>query len=185
MDPRGSKVPLRAGERRLIIATCEKGAVEDVHQMKDIKAGLDKVKQANPNLVDMAARKSSAREFRERGGCNSRARLDASARQRMALMRDRRNLRVGIPRVLNIYVYAPLFQAYLESLGVRPENIVYSDYTTSELYRAGCSRGAIDPCYPSKVAIAHVYNLLQVKHPAEAAERDLLPDVRRSPLRRW
>ena len=29
------------GEQRLIIATCEKGTVEDVNDMKDIKAGLD------------------------------------------------------------------------------------------------------------------------------------------------
>jgi predicted nucleotide-binding protein (sugar kinase/HSP70/actin superfamily) len=185
LKQRGSKVPLRAGERRLIIATCEKGAVEDVHKMKDIKAGLDKVKQANPNLVEIAAREV----FRPQ---NSASVADAiptrawrfSSRQRIARMRDRRNLRVGIPRVLNIYVYAPLFQAYFESLGVRPENIVYSDYTTSELYRAGCSRGAIDPCYPSKVAIAHVYNLLQVKHARKPLNAIFFPmyDVLSTPL---
>jgi len=185
LKQRGSKVPLRAGERRLIIATCEKGAVEDVHKMKDIKAGLDKVKQANPNLVEIAAREV----FRPQ---NSASVADAiptrawrfSSRQRTARMRDRHNLRVGIPRVLNIYVYAPLFQAYFESLGVRPENIVYSDYTTSELYRAGCSRGAIDPCYPSKVAIAHVYNLLQVKHARKPLNAIFFPmyDVLSTPL---
>jgi predicted nucleotide-binding protein (sugar kinase/HSP70/actin superfamily) len=49
-------------------------------------------------------------------------------------------------------------------LGLKAENIVYSDYTTPELYRAGASRGAIDPCYPSKIGIAHVYNLLATKH---------------------
>ena len=43
------------GEQRLIIATCEKGTVEDVNDMKDIKAGLDKIKAAHPNFVDMAA----------------------------------------------------------------------------------------------------------------------------------
>jgi predicted nucleotide-binding protein (sugar kinase/HSP70/actin superfamily) len=116
------------------------------------------MKQANPNLVEIAAREV----FRP---LNSTSVADAipahawtfAARERVARMRGRSKLRVGMPRVLNLYVYAPLFQAYLESLGVLPENIVYSDYTTSELYRAGCSRGAIDPCYPSKVAIAHVY----------------------------
>ncbi len=162
---RASRVPLRPGERRLIIATCEKGAVEDVHQMKDIKAGLDKVKQANPNFVEIAAREV----FRPLHSASVADAIPAhawtfAARERVARMRDRSKLRVGMPRVLNLYVYAPLFQAYLESLGVLPENIVYSDYTSSELYRAGCSRGAIDPCYPSKVAIAHVYQLLQVKH---------------------
>jgi predicted nucleotide-binding protein (sugar kinase/HSP70/actin superfamily) len=47
---------------------------------------------------------------------------------------------VGVPRVLNIYTYAPLFNEYLESLGVQPESIIYSDYTSSDLYRAGASR---------------------------------------------
>ena len=52
-------------------------------------------------------------------------------------MENRSKIRIGIPRVLNIYTYAPLFNAYFESLGVQPENIVYSDYTSSDLYRAG------------------------------------------------
>ena len=50
-----SKVPLAAGERRLIISTCEKGQVEDVGAMRGIKAGLDAIKKQNPNFVDIAA----------------------------------------------------------------------------------------------------------------------------------
>ena len=41
-----AKVPLHAGEQRLIIATCEKGTVEDMNDMKEIKAGLDEKKNA-------------------------------------------------------------------------------------------------------------------------------------------
>ena len=48
-------MPLHADEQRLIIATCEKGTVEDVNDMKGIKAGLDQIKDANPNFVDIAA----------------------------------------------------------------------------------------------------------------------------------
>ncbi|MGO9170028.1 MAG: BadF/BadG/BcrA/BcrD ATPase family protein, partial [Candidatus Sulfotelmatobacter sp.] len=51
-----TKVPLMHGEQRLIIATCEKGLVEDVNDMKDIKAGLDEIKEKYPNFVDYAAR---------------------------------------------------------------------------------------------------------------------------------
>src|ERR1700734_3678644 len=51
-----TKVPLMHGEQRLIIATCEKGLVEDVNDMKDIKAGLDEIKDKYPNFVDFAAR---------------------------------------------------------------------------------------------------------------------------------
>ena len=59
-----TKVPLMHGEQRLIIATCEKGTVEDVNDMKDIKAGLDKLKAAHPNFVDMASKRSSGRSIR-------------------------------------------------------------------------------------------------------------------------
>ena len=99
-------------------------------------------------------------------------------------MKNRKHLRVGIPRVLNMYAYAPLFSAYLESLGVAAENIVYSDFTTSEMYRTGSSRGAIDPCFPSKIAIAHLHDLLYAKHPRKALHCIFFPmfDVLRSPL---
>jgi predicted CoA-substrate-specific enzyme activase len=183
--PRASKVPLRPDEQRLIIATCEKGAVEDVNEMKEIKAGLDQIREANPNFVDLAAREV----FRPR---NSKSVADSipsrawtrAARNRLALQRARRELRIGIPRVLNAYAYAPLFSAYLESLGVQPENIVYSDYTSAELYRAGSSRGAIDPCFPAKVAISHVYKLIQVKHRKNPLDAIFFPmyDVLHSPL---
>ena len=171
-QPRKTKVPLRIGEQRLIIATCEKGAVEDLDEMKDIKADIDKMKEANPNFVDIAARDV----FRPRqvevvadAAPNTKGLfVSKSIKERAALMAKRGDYRVGIPRLLNTYTYAPLFNAYFASLGMKAENIVYSDYTTPELYRAGASRGAIDPCYPSKIGIAHVYNLLSAKHSKKA-----------------
>jgi hypothetical protein len=63
-----------------------------------------------------------------------------------------------------VCVHAPLFNAYFESFGVQPQNIIYSDYRSSELYRAGASRGAIDLCFSAKIGISHVYNLIQEKH---------------------
>src|SRR5229473_3484463 len=181
-----TKVPLMHGEQRLIIATCEKGLVEDVNDMKDIKAGIDEIKDKYPNFVDFAAREV----FRP---VNAKSVADPipaakfwnkSAKERILLMENRKKLRVGIPRVLNIYTYAPLFNGYLESLGVQPENIVYSDYTSSDLYRAGASRGAIDPCFPAKIGISHVYNLIQEKHRKKPLNVIFFPmyDVLSSPL---
>ena len=182
-----TKVPLMHGEQRLIIATCEKGLVEDVNDMKDIKAGLDEIKAKYLNFVDIAAHEvfrpvnpkpvsdpiPVAKKF-----------WDKEAKARIPLMEKRKKLRVGIPRVLNIYSYAPLFQGYLESLGVQPENIIYSDYTSSDLYRAGASRGAIDPCFPAKIGISHVYNLIQEKHRKKPLDVIFFPmyDVLTSPL---
>jgi predicted CoA-substrate-specific enzyme activase len=180
-----SKVPLAADERRLIIATCEKGTVEDIHDMKEIKAGLDELKERHPNFVDIAAhevfRPANAKSVAD--PIPSRAWTKA-AKERVAAIESRPQLRIGIPRVLNAYVYAPLFNAYFESLGLQPENIVYSDYTSPELYRAGANRGAIDPCFPAKIGISHVYNLIQVKHRKKPLDAIFFPmyDVLHSPL---
>ena len=180
-----TKVPLMQGEQRLIIATCEKGLVEDVDDMKDIKAGLDQIRDRHPNFVDMASkevfRPTNAKSVAD--PIPTRAWTKAT-KERVALMQNRNKLRIGIPRVLNIYVYAPLFNAYFESLGVEPENIIYSDYTSSELYRAGASRGAIDPCFPAKIGISHVYNLIQEKHRKKPLNVIFFPmyDVLSSPL---
>ncbi len=181
-----TKVPLMHGEQRLIIATCEKGLVEDVNDMKDIKAGIDEMKDKYPNFVDFAAHEV----FRP---VNAKSVADPipvttfwnkSGNERIPLRENRKKLRVGLPRVLNIYTYAPLFNGYLESLGIQPENIVYSDYTSSDLYRAGASRGAIDPCFPAKIGISHVYNLIQEKHRKKPLNVIFFPmyDVLTSPL---
>ena len=63
-----------------------------------------------------------------------------------------------------MYSQNPLFSAYFESSRGAPENLVYSDFTTEQLYKEGAKRGAIDPCFPSKVGIPHVHNLLYVHH---------------------
>src|SRR5436190_8248439 len=123
LQDRKTKVPLMVGEQRLIISTCEKGQVEDVDSMKGIKSGLDTVKNANPNFVDIAARDA----FKMRNVPSvadpipTRAWLKP-AKERIAKMQNRKQIRIGIPRVLNVYTYAPLFNGYVQSLGVASEN---------------------------------------------------------------
>jgi predicted CoA-substrate-specific enzyme activase len=180
-----SKVAKAEDEQRLIIATCEKGTVEDVNSMRDIKAGLDAVRKANPNFVEIMAREP----FRQTGAASvadavpGRAWTKA-AKARVAAMERRKSLRIGMPRVLNMYVYAPFFNAYFESLGVQGGNLVYSDYTSPELYREGSGRGAIDPCFPAKIGIAHVHNLLFAKHAKKKLDYVFFPmiDVLHTPL---
>jgi predicted CoA-substrate-specific enzyme activase len=185
LDNKRRKIPL-SDERRVIIASCEKGTVEDLDRMREIKAGLDAVRAATPNLVDMAAHKvwKSRQPAVVRDSIPAAPGWRGSGRRRIALMKGRSSLRVGIPRVLNMWVYAPLFSAYLESLGISSDNIVYSDFTTNEMYRAGSGRGSIDPCFPSKIAIAHFYNLIFGKHARRSLDCIFLPmfDVLCSPL---
>ena len=49
-----SKVPLDKGWERVIVNnSCPKGLVEDLNEMKVIKAGIEKTKNAYPNVADM------------------------------------------------------------------------------------------------------------------------------------
>jgi predicted nucleotide-binding protein (sugar kinase/HSP70/actin superfamily) len=165
---RKTKVPLREGEQRLIIATCEKGTVEDMEDMKGIKGGLDAVKAQNPNFVEIASRE--AFRFRKTDVvADSIPQVrwwdpkKAEIKKRIVLMENRKNFRIGLPRVFYMYSHAQMFNGYFQALGIPSENIIYSDYTSNELYRAGANRGAIDPCFPAKVGLAHVHNLIFIK----------------------
>jgi activator of 2-hydroxyglutaryl-CoA dehydratase/predicted nucleotide-binding protein (sugar kinase/HSP70/actin superfamily) len=173
-----SKVPKTDDERRLIIATCEKGSVEDVNTMREIKSGIDEIRKANPNFVEIAAKEP----FRPRGSESvadpvPQRQWTRAARERAALIERRKTVRIGIPRVLNMYTYAPFFNAYFESLGLLGGNVVYSDYTSGELYREGSGRGAIDPCFPAKISVAHVHNLLFAKHTKKKLDYIFFPMV--------
>jgi predicted nucleotide-binding protein (sugar kinase/HSP70/actin superfamily) len=98
-------------------------------------------------------------------------------KKRAQLMKKRKEIRIGIPRILNMYTLNPIFSAYFEALGVPAENIVYSDYTSETLYKDGAKRGAIDPCFPSKVGIPHVHNLLYVHHKKKRLEIIFCPMI--------
>ncbi|HSH74589.1 MAG TPA: BadF/BadG/BcrA/BcrD ATPase family protein, partial [Longimicrobiales bacterium] len=164
--PKGSKVALHWGEKRIIVGnSCEKGLVEHVDDMKVIKADMDAVADDTPNLVEYQATKVFG-SFSPDLVADPLPKLQFTAAQkrRAELMKNRENLRIGIPRVLNMYTMGPVFTAYFESLGIKRQNIVWSDYTTPELYKEGAKRGAIDPCFPSKLGIPHVHNLLYKKH---------------------
>jgi predicted nucleotide-binding protein (sugar kinase/HSP70/actin superfamily) len=79
----------------------------------------------------------------------------------------RKKTRIGIPRVLNIYSTAPFIRTYFEALGIPKQNVVFSDETTEEMWVEGGKYGSIDPCYPSKVAQAHIHNLIFHQHTAK------------------
>jgi len=157
------------GPERLIVATCEKGNVEDIEHMRSIKAKMDAAKKRAPNFVEMAARHlfRQVEVDKVADPLPNPSRMHPLRRRkwlRRAAMERRNEVRIGIPRVLNLYSHAPFFIGYFTSLGVPFRNLVFSDYTDPELFRAGSKRGSIDPCYPSKLGIPHVHNLLVRKH---------------------
>jgi predicted CoA-substrate-specific enzyme activase len=161
-----SKIPILQGVKRLIVGnSCERGLVEDVNAMREIKKGMDSMKDANPNFTEIAA-KGAFKSYNPQVIADEKPKFTITAKQkaRVAAMERRAKLRIGIPKVLNQYSVNPMFSGYFESLGVQSENIVYSDFTSEELYKSGAKRGAIDPCFPSKVGIPHAHNLLYVHH---------------------
>ena len=75
--------------------------------------------------------------------------------------KDRSQLRVGIPKVLNIWTTHQFWVGFLKALGVQPENIVFSSDTSEEQGREfGKGRGTVDCCYPVKCISGHYGELI-------------------------
>lgn len=150
-------VNLYRGMKRYIIAPCEKGTVTELEDVKEVVKKLNQIKKENPNLQEISAKKvfesypvEKVYEIKKFGIIS-----------RKSVIERRKSLKFGIPRVLNFYSLMPFFRGYLESLGV--ENFVFSDYTSEKLIREELKGGAIDPCFPSKVVLAHINNLIKKK----------------------
>ncbi|HXZ79937.1 MAG TPA: BadF/BadG/BcrA/BcrD ATPase family protein [Terriglobales bacterium] len=176
--PVKTKVPLAPGAQRLIIATCEKGTVENVEEMRVIKGNIDAIKKENPNLVEIAA-KAAFKSYEPPLVADPLPKLviTKAQKQRIELMKRRAELKIGMPKALNMYSCGPFFTAYFESLGVKAENLLWSEYTSEQLYKEGAKRGAIDPCFPSKVGIPHVHNLLYSVHPKKKLDVIFFPMI--------
>jgi predicted nucleotide-binding protein (sugar kinase/HSP70/actin superfamily) len=75
--------------------------------------------------------------------------------------KDRSELRIGIPRVLNIWNTHQFWVGFLKALGVSSENIVFSSDTSEEQGREfGKGRGTVDCCYPVKCMSGHYGELV-------------------------
>lgn len=160
-DAAASAQAALAPTRQIILASCERGESPDQQTASKFNASIAAVKKENPNLAAIAARLAFHPQPVECIASSSRIALLPASRRSAKQRQRRAALRIGIPKVLNLYAYGPLFHAYFVSLGLLPENIVYSDTTTQEQYRSTLGLAAVDPCFPSKVCISHVRNLLE------------------------
>jgi predicted nucleotide-binding protein (sugar kinase/HSP70/actin superfamily) len=171
MKHNGNSIAAQAYRRLIVGNLCEKGSVEDVDDMKKIKEKMDATMDNTPNMAEISNNvvfKSSKPKIVSNGKNETpkKKQSDQSDQDR----KTRNAIRIGIPRVQLMYSLAPLFRTYFESLGIRRGNIYFSDFTDDKLYREGSKRGAIDPCFPSKLYLAHVHNLLYVKHKKRALD---------------
>ncbi|MFP4416506.1 MAG: BadF/BadG/BcrA/BcrD ATPase family protein [Chitinispirillaceae bacterium] len=134
---------------------CERGMAESADIMRLREQEKRRNKEKYPNLVDRAARLAFD-EFAFEALPRETKRFSRSGEQ---AIKKREQLVIGIPRLLNMYLYAPFFSTYFRALGVK--EIRYSNYTSAQLWHEGNKWGAIDPCFPAKVAPAHIYDLLK------------------------
>jgi predicted CoA-substrate-specific enzyme activase len=177
-----TKTPDGRSSRYIAGFSCEKGTVESKEAMLDLMAERKKTAQQFPNMVDYEAKRafmhfyvpapqpedgSPIKDIEVKKGILGQRRVEITRpfkRSTKESAEKRRRTRIGIPRVLNLYSTAPFFRTYFESIGIPKQNVVFSDETTEEMWVEGGKYGSIDPCYPSKVAQAHVHNLLFHQH---------------------
>jgi predicted nucleotide-binding protein (sugar kinase/HSP70/actin superfamily) len=177
-----ARTPDGASARYISGFSCEKGTVESEEAMLALTADRKKLAKRFPNLVDVESKLLfrhfyDAKPLPEPGAAITdvevrRTLLGARrvevqrgfSRGSAAAAERRRRLRIGIPRVLNIWSTAPFWRTYLETLGIQRQNVVFSDETTEELWMEGGKYGSVDPCYPSKVGQAHIHNLIFHHH---------------------
>jgi activator of 2-hydroxyglutaryl-CoA dehydratase/predicted nucleotide-binding protein (sugar kinase/HSP70/actin superfamily) len=171
--------------------SCEKGTVESEEAMIALTKERKRLMKEFPNLVDYES-KQVYRHFYdpepmpeatqlitdvkvEKGflGVKKTAYKRHFQRSSPEAWEARRKLRIGVPKVLNVWSLAPFMRTYLESLGIQKQNVVFSDYTSEEMWLEGGKYGSIDPCYPSKVAQAHLHNLIFHHHEDEEGGKKL------------
>ncbi len=186
-----TKTPDGATSRYIAGFSCEKGTVESEEAMLALSKDRKKIMKEFPNLVDYES-KQAFRHFYDAApmpeasqtvddfevnkafiGVTKRAVTRHFRRSSAAAWQARRSVRVGIPKVLNVWTLAPFMRTYLEALGLQKQNVVFSDNTSEEMWLEGGKYGSIDPCYPSKVSQAHIHNLLFHHHDQEEGGKKL------------
>lgn len=74
---------------------------------------------------------------------------------------DKKNVQVGLPRVLSFWETMPFWKTFWKSLGFQ---VVISDTTTRESYESGLSAVTSDTiCFPAKIVHGHLRNLAEKK----------------------
>ena len=196
-----TKTPDGRASRYISGFSCEKGTVESIDALKILEKRRKNLKTSYPNLVDYEARLAFRHFYTpapipEAGSIIDDVEVTKTAvlgrirrkfirrpieRSNAEAIARRKDIRVGIPRVLNIYSSGPVWRTYFEALGLNELNIVFSDATSEEMWAEGSRYGSIDPCYPSKVAQAHIHNLIFKKHPQKKIDFIFFPCITHMP----
>src|SRR5262249_5089747 len=123
--------------------SCEKGTVESESAMLDLTKQRKRLMKEYPNLVDYES-KQLFRHFYDpppmptadtliddievrRGFLGALKRVPVQRlfrRSSEAAAKNRARLRIGIPKVLNVWTIGPFIRTYLETLGIQKHHVV-------------------------------------------------------------
>ena len=169
--------------------SCEQGTVESKEALRVLNRERAQIRKQYPNMIAWEADNAFKRRYTPqplpRAGASKTdvevRRLSFKRVMRRTFSRgfrrshtDLSDVKIGMPRVMNLYMLAPFFVTYFDTLGLPKRNLIWSPQTSEDLWVEGGRYGSIDPCYPSKVIQAHVHELLFHAHPD--------PKRRRGPL---
>lgn len=179
-----TKTPTSETVRYIAGFSCEEGTVESHEALKLLKDSRKDLQKNTPNLVKKESTALFASSFTldkapttdtqineqkvtvTLGGWGPTLRKQVSRDFKVSSKHDRayrREVKIAIPKVLNIYSLAPFLRTYLEALEIADKNIIFSDFSNEDMYLEGAKYGSVDSCYPAKVAQSHVYALLYEK----------------------
>lgn len=180
--------------------SCEKGTVEDHDALRALNKTRRERMRAYPNLVDYEATWAYKSLYKVEvmpeagsdleaievkrtllGGIKHKTYIRPFQRSNSETQALRKNIRIGIPKALNIWSTAPFWRTYFETLGLKPRNIVFSDDTGEEMWQAGGKYGSVDPCFPAKVVQAHIHNLLFEHHVKKPLNLIFFPSITHIP----
>ncbi len=160
---------------------CEKGTMESRDELLELKKNRKKLQREVPNMVQeeslllfdagyslppkptkssYVSSQSVKTLLRGWGPTIRRSIKRPFMHSTSTAKAARRKLTIGIPKALNVYSTAPFLRTYLEALDIDPKRIIFSDFSSEEMFLEGAKYGSVDACYPAKVAQAHVHSLL-------------------------
>ena len=195
-----TKTPDGATARYISGFSCEKGTVEDWDALRELNKKRREIMKEFPNLVTYESRRLFAHFFSPEPLPAAGTLIDDIKVKRSLLgqirhkqitrkfrrsgpeaIKRRQNLRIGMVKCLNMWSTGPFWRTYFEALGVKQNQIVFSDDSSEEMFAQGGKYGSVDPCYPSKVAQAHIHNLLFKHHPSKKLDVIFFPTITHIP----
>jgi hypothetical protein len=176
---RKSKVPLGAGARRLIVNnSCEKGLVEDVESNARDQEGPRCAAESRAKLSSKRALRDVFKSFKPEHGRRSTPKHAFTAGRRPCRAdEEARELPHRIPRMSEPVFDQSAVLGVLRIARLSAPTISSTPTTPPKSCTRKAPSAAIDPCFPSKLGIPHVHNLIFKHHEKKPLDAIFFPMI--------